>query len=171
LAEKARRVSLRLALKMGHLRSCKDELEKWYYCCRGRPIPKGEEQEEFTGEVQSVANRFKSKAEPKERPEKRLAKVPEDQVFRCYDGRIFRDMRELAEGLGAMSFDTFVYHVNLAKNDFSNWLRDVVKDEKLASDMENVTHRAEAAKLVAARVTALTKMSARAGASRATTGR
>jgi len=69
---------------------------------------------------------------PKEQARKFLAQVPEEQVFWCNDGRIFRDMKELGEGLAAMSFDTFVYHVNLAKNDFSNWLRNVVKDEKLA---------------------------------------
>jgi hypothetical protein len=56
------------------------------------------------------------KEKPQEQHEKQtdklLAKVPEESVFRCHDGRTFRDMEELVEGLVAISDDTFAYHVN-----------------------------------------------------------
>ena len=46
---------------------------------------------------------------------KLLAKVPEESIFRCHDGRTFRNVEDLAEGLAAMSDDTFAYHVNSEK--------------------------------------------------------
>jgi hypothetical protein len=110
--------------------------------------------------AKKVKSQAKPKAKPKEQPEKLLAKVPEEYVFWCCDGRIFRDMKELAEGLAAMSDEIFARHANPEKNDFSNWLRDVIKDEKLARDLENVLDRNEAARTVATRITIITKMSA-----------
>lgn len=55
-----------------------------------------------------------------------------------------------------MSDDVFAHHVNSGKNDFSNWLEDVVKHEKLAKDLQNVTDRSNAAGIVVARVSVLT---------------
>jgi hypothetical protein len=88
----------------------------------------------------------------KQEAEKLLADVPEDRVFWCNDGRIFRNMRDLSAGLASMSGETFAYHVNDEKNDFSNWLNDVVEDEKLAKDLENPITRQEAAKRINERV-------------------
>ena len=88
----------------------------------------------------------------KQDAEKLLADVPEDRVFWCNDGRIFRNMRDLSAGLASMSGETFAYHVNDEKNDFSNWLNDVVEDEKLAKDLENPITRQEAAKRINERV-------------------
>ena len=73
---------------------------------------------------------------------------PEEAIFRCHDGRTFRDMKELAEGLAAMSDDTFAYHVNSERNDFSKWVRDVIRDEKLADDLAKAKNRTQAAKYV-----------------------
>lgn len=88
----------------------------------------------------------------KQDAEKLLADVPEDRSFWCNDGRIFRNMRDLSDGLVSMSDETFAYHLNDEKNDFSNWLRDVIEDEKLAKDMENPITRQEAVKRVDDRV-------------------
>lgn len=70
----------------------------------------------------------------------------------CQDGKMFTDMKELAEGLIVMSDETFSYHANPEKNDFSNWLRDVIKDEKLASDLAMATTRLEAVGFVTSRL-------------------
>ncbi len=104
-----------------------------------------------------MAKKVKPQAKPKEQAEKLLAKVPEEYVFWCCDGSIYRDMKELAEGLAAMSDDIFARHANSEKNDFSNWLRDVIKDEKLAKDLQNALDRQQAAGIVASRITILTK--------------
>jgi hypothetical protein len=98
----------------------------------------------------------KEQAQSKEQADKVLAKVPEEYVFWCHDGRTFRDMKDLAEGLVATSDDIFAYHVNSERNDFSKWVRDVIKDEKLANDLVIVTNRTQAAECVAARLTILT---------------
>jgi hypothetical protein len=93
----------------------------------------------------------------KEQARKLLSKVPEEYVFRCQDGRILRDMKELAEALATMTDETFVYHSNAEKKDFSNWVRDIIGDEKLAKDLEKAENRAQAAKQAATRIATLTK--------------
>jgi len=40
---------------------------------------------------------------PKEQAEKFLSKVPEEYVFRCQDGQILRDIKELAEALTTLT--------------------------------------------------------------------
>jgi hypothetical protein len=81
-----------------------------------------------------------------------LSRVPEEQVFWCHDGRIFRNMEEFGEALATMSDETFAYHLNAEKKDFSNWVRDVIGDTKLANDLENVLDRSQAAGIVASRI-------------------
>ncbi|MFA5056207.1 MAG: hypothetical protein WC562_08610 [Dehalococcoidia bacterium] len=91
----------------------------------------------------------------KQEAEKLLADCTEDYAFWCSDGRIFRSMRDLADGLANMSDETFVYHANEEKHDFSNWLRDVIDDEKLAKELENSITRQTAARRVKERVSIL----------------
>ena len=102
-----------------------------------------------------MAKKVKPQEMSKEQAEKFRGKVPEEYAFWCYDGRIFRDMKELAEGLVKMSDEVFAYHANPEKNDFSNWVRDVLKDEKLASDLAIATSKVQAAGHVATRLTYL----------------
>jgi hypothetical protein len=83
---------------------------------------------------------------------KLLGDVPEEFIFWCCDGRIFKNSRELYEGLSAMTNDSFAFHANAYKNDFSNWVRDVLKDNKLARDLLNANSHAQAAKTVAERM-------------------
>jgi hypothetical protein len=97
----------------------------------------------------------KEQTQLKEQADKFLAVVPEEHVFWCHDGRIFKSLKDMAQGLGIMSDDTFAYHVNSEKNDFSKWVREVIKDEKLASDLAAVTSRMQAAECVTARLTGL----------------
>ena len=46
--------------------------------------------------------------------------------------------------------ETYVFHANTEKNDFTNWVRDIINDERLAKDLQQAANRAQAAKLVAA---------------------
>jgi hypothetical protein len=98
----------------------------------------------------------KAQAQLKEQADKVLANVPEESIFWCHDGRTFRDMVELAEGLVAISDDTFAYHVNSERNDFSKWVKDIIGDEKLASDLATATSRIQATEYVTARLVVLT---------------
>lgn len=85
-----------------------------------------------------------------------LAEVPTQYVFWCSDGRILRSMEELGKALATMSDETFAYHANTAKNDFSTWVEDIIGDEKLARDLQKARTRAQAASVTANRIDYLT---------------
>ena len=61
-----------------------------------------------------------------------LADVPEEKKFWCSDGKLFKNLAELGVGLNEMSEETFRYHANAYKADYSNWVKDVIGDEALA---------------------------------------
>ena len=86
-----------------------------------------------------------------------LADVPKEYAFRCHDGLILQSMKQLGSALNSMTDETYVFHANTKKNDFSNWVRDIIKDRMLANDLQKVTNRAQAAKLVANRMAILSK--------------
>jgi len=86
-----------------------------------------------------------------------LADVSEEYVFWCHDGRILRSMKELGDALTTMTDETYTFHANIEKNDFANWVRDVIKDERLAKDLQKAPNQAQAAKLVASKMSILSK--------------
>lgn len=81
-----------------------------------------------------------------------LADVPEDKRFWCSDGRVAKNLAELEVAFREMSDETFRYHSNEEKTDFSNWVQDVIGDETLARQLKGSVGRLEAAKSVAARI-------------------
>jgi len=81
-----------------------------------------------------------------------LDDVSEDKVFWCHDGRAVKNMDELAVALGEMSEDTFHYHANREKNDFSNWIRDVIGDARLARELAKIATKTTAARKVEMRL-------------------
>jgi hypothetical protein len=104
-----------------------------------------------------MAKKVKIKAKEKGQLDKLLVKVPAEYVFYCRDGSVYADLRELAEGLEAMSDETFAYHSNLEKQDFGNWVRDIVGDEELANDLARATNRVQAAEYLVARIALFTR--------------
>jgi len=88
----------------------------------------------------------------KKTAKKLLADVPHEHAFRFHDGRILRNLGELGEALKTMKKDTFAFHANAQKNDFSNWVRDVIGDQKLARDLDRSSDRTQAARKVAERM-------------------
>ena len=81
-----------------------------------------------------------------------LANVTGEYVFYLNDGRILRNIAELKDALNTMSNELYAYHVNSEKNDFSNWVKDIICDEKLANDLLKAKDRASAAKVTARRL-------------------
>ncbi len=88
----------------------------------------------------------------KKTAKKLLADVPQEHAFRFHDGRILGNMGDLGEALKTMEKDTFASHASAQKNDFSNWVRDVIGDRKLAGDLDRSSNRTQAAKKVVERV-------------------
>ena len=81
-----------------------------------------------------------------------LGEVPNGEQFYCTDGRVAKSLSELEVALKEMNEETFSYHSSEAKSDFSNWVRDVIGDEKLSRDLQKSTSRAQAVKKVADRI-------------------
>jgi hypothetical protein len=88
---------------------------------------------------------------------KKLTRVPEQYVFYCCNGNVYRDMAELAAGLAAMTDEAFGYHSNLEKHDFSNWVRDIIEDIELADALATARSRSQAADCVADRIIVLSQ--------------
>lgn len=86
--------------------------------------------------------------------ERRLRDVPQEQAFWCCDGQVLRNLAELQAALSNMSEVTFAYHSdsNSGRSDFSNWVRDVIGDDKLSRDLLKSKDPAQAARRVGARV-------------------
>ena len=78
--------------------------------------------------------------------------VPDDKVFWCCDGRAFRSLKDLAVALEEMSEEIYQRHVNGEKNDFSNWVHDVVGDVTLAHQLRKAKSRETAARRVTDRL-------------------
>ena len=83
---------------------------------------------------------------------KMLGDVPEDKQFYANDGRMLKNLSELSIALAEMSDETFSYHSNATKTDFSNWVKDVIGEEKLAQDLQKSASRVRAAKAVLDRI-------------------
>ena len=82
----------------------------------------------------------------------RLGDVAEDKQFWCQNGQVFKNLHDMEMAFGKMGDDTFHYHASEIRSDFSNWVRDVIGDEKLARDIQNSTTRAQAGKAIASRI-------------------
>jgi hypothetical protein len=92
--------------------------------------------------------------------QKYLAQVPSENAFWCNNGTVLNNLRELKDALTGMSDQTFAYHSNAIKKDFSNWIKYVIGDEQLAEDLENATNRQKAAQIVTDRYNLLVSRAA-----------
>jgi hypothetical protein len=81
-----------------------------------------------------------------------LGDVSEEKRFWSSDGRYLKNLEELRDALNQMADETFSYHSSENKTDFSNWVKDVIGDEKLGRDLLKCTNKVQAAKAVADRV-------------------
>ena len=89
---------------------------------------------------------------PKEEAQRRLGNVPQEHAFYCHDGCYFHSLEELRAALENMSEELFSHHVTKEKNDFTNWVRDVIKDETLAKQISKANSPSQAARVVKNRV-------------------
>ena len=65
--------------------------------------------------------------------------MDESKLFYVCDGQVLRNLGDLKGSLeNDMSDDVFKYHCNVEKNDFMNWIMDVVGDKKLAKSVARV---------------------------------
>ncbi|HLG24677.1 MAG TPA: DUF5752 family protein [Candidatus Nanoarchaeia archaeon] len=74
--------------------------------------------------------------------------IQPEQYFRLQNGRVLKNLYELINSLESMDESCFSHHVNPEKNDFSNWIRHVFKDEKLADTVIFISDREHMAKAI-----------------------
>jgi hypothetical protein len=86
-----------------------------------------------------------------------LGDVPGDKVFWVNNGGTLKNLDELAVALKELSDEQYNFHVNAGKNDFSNWVKDVICDKVLAGALSRSKSKATAARLVKARIAQLRK--------------
>ncbi len=80
---------------------------------------------------------------------KLLANVPPDKMFLVWhDNKILKNLPELVEALKSMTDETYGFHANSQRNDFANWIRDVVGARNLAGDLIKAKNRADAHKIL-----------------------
>ena len=87
--------------------------------------------------------------------ERILADASPEQCFWVNNGPIIRNLSEMANALACMKDEVFSHHVNKEKNDFGNWVRDVLKDEELANDIAKVKSKERILKKVQSRISKL----------------
>jgi len=75
-------------------------------------------------------------------------------AFWTTDGAIVRTLRHLASAIEGMRDYSFQYHVNKDhnKNDFADWIRDVIKDDELAMRLEGVMEKNKYISIIRARL-------------------
>jgi len=81
-----------------------------------------------------------------------LKAVPRNRQFWVADGRSLRNLEELALALQDMDETTFRRHVNVHKNDFHAWVRDVHQDKKLSGALLRIKKKEHASTAVQKRI-------------------
>ena len=85
--------------------------------------------------------------------------VPE-QCFWVNNGPILRNVEELADALQQMNDETYLYHANREKNDFSRWIADIFHDQRLANDLLSSRNKESAVKKLKSRIHSLKRTAA-----------
>ena len=93
----------------------------------------------------------------KEMAEKLLGNVAPERCFWLSDGQALNNLSDLDKSLKGMKKEVFQHHVNKEKNDFANWIKDIVGDEELSKKAAASKTKAAVERVVKARVAELSK--------------
>ncbi|MEA2097790.1 MAG: DUF5752 family protein [Patescibacteria group bacterium] len=69
----------------------------------------------------------------KEKPN--LINAKDESCFWINNGPVLKNLKDLKESLLVMSKETFSHHVNKEKNDFADWIKEVLEDNTLANKL------------------------------------
>ncbi|MEK6946646.1 MAG: hypothetical protein AABX32_03480 [Nanoarchaeota archaeon] len=73
----------------------------------------------------------------------RLSDTKPEFYFKLINGKSIKNILGLADDLDKIPDEVLYHHVNPQRNDFSNWLRDIFKQKKLADEISKVQSRLE----------------------------
>ncbi len=88
---------------------------------------------------------------------KALMDVNPEHYFWVCDGNVLRNIRDLQGYFPKMKKPVFDHHVNCERNDFANWISDIILDTKLAKDISKVKEKKTLARKIKERVKWLEK--------------
>ena len=77
-----------------------------------------------------------------------LKEAPTDKYFYVHNGMTIKNLDELAVALELMDIEVFEYHVNNEKNDFSNWVDDIINEEGLAKELLDIKSKTASAERI-----------------------
>ncbi len=92
-----------------------------------------------------------------EQERKKLADAPKEKTFRTRLGKEIKNLKELSNTLEETPAESFREHVNDQKNDFANWIKNVLEDKELAEELYKTTEFKKTKQLVSARIQWLEK--------------
>ena len=84
-----------------------------------------------------------------------LRDLSPETSFWVNNSNVLKNLDELQNALETMTEETYRYHVNKEKNDFSKWVDEVIGDKKLAKDLQSARNRYSALVKVKRRVETL----------------
>src|SRR3989338_9250788 len=96
----------------------------------------------------------------KENAARLLCNASPEQCFWVNNGPVLKNMEELADALQQMNDETYTYHANKEKNDFSRWIADIFQDQKLANDLLSSRNKESAVKKLKSRINSLKRTAA-----------
>lgn len=103
-----------------------------------------------TMELRSLVSEFKHHAQARPELHEKLRKVRDDlrldpeEYFTLHDGRILTSLNDLAQVLTSMDPSLYAYHVSGQRNDFADWVENVLKNRSLAQKFRAASSMAEA---------------------------
>ena len=83
---------------------------------------------------------------------KAVTRAPDEHRFWACNGDVLSDLHDVAACLNSMSKDEFMHHVNAEKNDFANWVHDILGDKTLATSLRKVKTKAGTLKKIQAKL-------------------
>lgn len=86
--------------------------------------------------------------EKEEIPLKLKMKVSQEKYFWLKNGQPIRSFKELLEAMDFIDDETFRHHVTENRNDFANWVAEVLEEEKLAEKIRTKTAKEELIKIL-----------------------
>lgn len=75
---------------------------------------------------------------PKPTKKKSFCEASPEHCFWVHQGPVLKNLKELNNALRSMSDDTFKHHVSKDKNDFANWIQDILHQKELAAKVRRL---------------------------------
>ena len=83
---------------------------------------------------------------------KDFVNAPDENCFWVSDGRTLKNIYDLEKAFEEMSAETYSYHVGPKKNDFSVWVKEILKEPKLAGSLKKAKTKEIALKKIKDRI-------------------